>query len=323
MARLIHGRGWGGAAVILALLAQWASAQPASSTVADVVSSLKGAAATACFGCPGKSVEEREWRMLLDTTLHEIESLGLLDLTLRAVAGHEAPGFLGRAKRDQDRFDARRRELLDLYGRAGRAVNARNHGLVEALRRAGVGQVRRRELLRPYDELGAVLREQQLRRTLERLRRYELKFGPGAPRLNVMEVLLSYCFQTVRGFGYDPEEGPGPWEWIASIATTYFTRTKAHTDIVSAAELGLRRYRFKEGWGGGGWRGYVKPRYFSFGIAVAGQKTGPLVMPWRYVEPQIGGFVSWGDVKLAVVSGSGRDTRWLLTKQVQLVPLVF
>ena len=193
-------------------------------------------------------------------------------------------------------------------------------GLIDSLDNANVPRDEVRSLLRAYDALDAKLLAGALDRTLARLGRYERKFGPGAPRLNAIEVLLNYSVQTLPGFRYDPVKGPGPWEIVASYTTAYFTYTNSAPEVVSASEFGLRHYNFREGWGKGGLRGYLKPGHLAFGMAVAGEKDGPLVWPGRG-DTRLGGFFAWGDLKVAYVGGN--NSRWLVTQQFQIIPLVF
>ncbi len=171
-----------------------------------------------------------------------------------------------------------------------------------------------------YDKVDALLQQQAQREALDRLGRYERKFGPGSVQLNALEVGIAYLLQNVKGFRYDPESGPGPLEVVASYTTTYFSYAEDAFEVVSASEFGLRRYIFSDGWGRGGYRGYLKPAHFSFGVTVAGEKDGPLVWPWRG-ESRQGAFFAWGDVKVAYVSGT--NSRWLVSQQFQILPLIF
>lgn len=138
--------------------------------------------------------------------------------------------------------------------------------------------------------------------------------------LNALEAGIAYLLQNVKGFRYDPESGPGPWEVVASYTTTYFTHAEEEFRLVSASEFGLRHYIFRDGWGRGGFRNYFKPGHVSFGMLVAGEKDGPLVWPWRG-ESRTGAFFAWGEVKVAYVGGT--NSRLLLSKQFQILPLTF
>ena len=56
------------------------------------------------------------------------------------------------------------------------------------------------------------------------------------------------------------------------------------------------------------------------GVAVAGDRDGAFVSPLKGTR-RIGGFIGWGETKLALLGGSER--RLLLTRQFQMVPWVF
>lgn len=194
-----------------------------------------------------------------------------------------------------------------------------DNDLTDALQ-ATVGPAAATAVLEPWTALYRALLAQSLEDSLEKLRRYERKFGPGSARLNGVEVLANYALQRVRYFGPDPLGWPGPLEVIASYAPTYVTIAEGSARFVSAGEFGLRRYFFGESWGGSGVRRLLKPAFTTFGMAVAGERDGALRWPWQG-QPRLGVFVSWGEVKLAYVGG--RDRRLLVSRQFHLIPWLF
>lgn len=174
-------------------------------------------------------------------------------------------------------------------------------------------------LLQPVTQLQEAQLQISLNESIERLRRYERKFGPGSAPLNGPEILLNYLLQRAPGFG-PHANGPGPLEAVLSYSSAYLTFKNQEPAAVSILEIGLRHYNFGAGWGGSGFAGYLKPGYFTFGLAIAGEKDGAFTWPFRGKE-RLGAFFSWGDIKVAYLGGN--DSRWLLSRQFQFVPLIF
>ena len=181
---------------------------------------------------------------------------------------------------------------------------------------------------------GIELRVQQVRHALllraqeeglARLHRYEIKYGPGSPRLNVVEVALNAGLERLSLFGPGPR-GPSPWEALLAYSTSYVT-VDDHGDAkaVSVLEAGLRRYTFS--WDPQErrlWLRLLRPRYGSAGVAIAEARDGALRWPLRGASEKstrVGPFLTWGDYKVAVLVGS--DSRWLVSRQVHLLPNLF
>jgi len=186
--------------------------------------------------------------------------------------------------------------------------------------RTKVGADSARRVLAAFDSLHEAKLNLSLATSMEKLRRYERKFGPGSAQLNIVEVLLSYVVQQVPGFGPNSEGWPGPLELVAAYAPAYMTVVKRDPKAVSVGEAGIRAYIFAKGWGGSGIGGFLKPGHVSLGMAVTGEPDQALVEPWRG-KARIGGFVAWGGAKVAYVGGA--QSRWLVTRQLQLLPWVF
>ena len=156
---------------------------------------------------------------------------------------------------------------------------------------------------------------------VKRLARYERKLGPTSARLNAPEVFLNYAAQRwLPGFRAHPLKGPSPLEIVASYAPGYATVAGGRVQAVSASEFGLRRYLFGEKFGAPGIRGMLYPSYWSAGVITASDRNGALVWPWEGRD-RLGGYVSWGAVKVAYVRG--RQGAWLISKQFQAVPFLF
>jgi hypothetical protein len=84
-------------------------------------------------------------------------------------------------------------------------------------------------------------------------------------------------------------------------------------------ELGVRRYLWSAG-GDGVLAGVLHPRHVAIGAVVAGDTDGALGSPFRG-SSRFGGFVAWGDFKVAILGGA--QSRVLLTRQLQIIPFVF
>ena len=91
--------------------------------------------------------------------------------------------------------------------------------------------------------------------------------------------------------------------------------------LTGVAEIGLRHYFFKEGWGTGtGKLAWLRPGFSSFGLAWSGRSDDPLTPPWKG-DSRFGAFVGWGQMKIAWLGGE--DNRVLVTQQFQIIPWVF
>jgi hypothetical protein len=195
-----------------------------------------------------------------------------------------------------------------------------NTGLLDLYDEA-IGVASRQQLFAPLDSLNKHGRQEALGVAQEALRRYELKYGPGSARLNLLEALANHLLQPSPWFG-PGAGGPGPWELIAGYSSTYGTITGEKLRAVSAVEFGLRHYFYMEGGGeDSGWRGYMKPRFLTFGVLISGAEDGALRAPGGAGESRIGGFISWGGIKAAYIGGT--EARFMLSRQVQLIPNVF
>jgi hypothetical protein len=187
--------------------------------------------------------------------------------------------------------------------------------------RAALGDSANTQLVRATETVNALLVRETRDAALVRLTHYERKLGPTSARLNAVEVLLNYGAQRfIPGFTATPSRGPSPWEVVASYVPTYGTIAGNRLQAVSASEFGVRRYLFGEQFGASGWRGLLKPTYWSAGALVVSDHNGALVWPWQDKQ-RTGAYVSWGSVKVGYVNG--RRGEWLLSRQFQFIPLVF
>ncbi len=228
------------------------------------------------------------------------------------------PDLLGRARWRQRRYDFR---LPDSLGAVlDTMLLVVNGELRDALQsRATPAEIDR--IRAPFDSL----QDAQLRRSLdesaERLRRFEIMYGPGSVKLNAVEAVLNYASQFLPGFGVDPSAGPRPFELVAAYTSTYLTAVEGDARAVSAGEAGVRMYIFARGWGGdGGMKAVLMPRHVAAGWAFTGPGDVAMQAPWRE-GGRSGPFLAWGDIKVAYITG--REKRLLVTRQLQMIPLVF
>lgn len=175
-------------------------------------------------------------------------------------------------------------------------------------------------LLAPISAFNRARLTESLAQSLEKLRRYEQKFGPQSPKLNAAEVALNFVAQSLPPFRPSADGWPSAFEVIASYVPTYLTERDGRVQAWTVLEAGIRRYSFGEGWGADGWSGVIRPGHVSAGLAVINGTAGALGEPWRG-DPRLGAFVAWGSAKIAFVGGDG--PRLLITRQVQIIPFVF
>jgi hypothetical protein len=200
-----------------------------------------------------------------------------------------------------------------------RAVNVPDAGLDDHLV-ATWGEPATAVFLVPFTELHAEILRTSMEVSLEKIRRYEVKFGPGSPRLNVLETGLNYALQWWSWFGPDDQGWPGPWEAMAGYETTFLTYADDEPRALAAAQFGLRRYIFRGGWGVSGWSGILKPRYWSAAFLVTGDRDGALTWPWRG-EERFGAAFSWGSIQAGYLWGD--DERFIVSREFYVIPGLF
>ena len=317
---------------VLLVLTVWpatAAAQTTNVTLGQAVNEIRKARALVN---PGFDEEEPELARELTEALQALEASRVLDAPIRPLVTGTSVDFLSTARRQQHTFEFLNsptlRALWNIIRKA-RNLNWDEENLPPSVSRGILRRLRDdtrfdteaiNAMFRAYDELDKLLQDDAQGQARDRLSRYERKFGPGSAQLNALEVGIAYLLQDRKGFGYGPDDGPGPLEVVASYTTTYFSYVEEEFQVVSAFEFGLRHYNFGNAWGNGGFRGYLNPGHWSAGMVVASEKDGPLAWPWSG-ESRTGGFIAWGDLKVAYVGGT--NSRWLVSKQFQILPLTF
>jgi hypothetical protein len=157
----------------------------------------------------------------------------------------------------------------------------------------------------------------------DKLRRYEVKFGANAPRLNPVETSLNWLLERVPGIGFAPNSrGPGPLEVVASYTTTDLTTDGGAQNprLASAANLGLRVYTFDTTSTRGTLGQIFHPSSISFGASAFSPTDRPLDSPLR-TGRRFGGFFDWGSLRVS--AALGQNWRAMIGTGAQLIPHLF
>jgi len=316
------------ALIALVLCLTGAASAATSVTMGDLVTSVRQAAVVADFESVESMANER-----LQECLNLVEGSGVTGLTLEEFAkAPERPDLrmLGHGNREAFAYGlAAEMDTVGLQWAVrqvrGISENELDDALKDALTVSMGDAAAAREaadsLLRPVTVLQREMWLDSLAQNLGKLKRYEQKFGPRSPRLNGVEAVANLLIQPMPGFGPDKDGWPGPLEIIATYDTAYLTVADGRPDLLSTAGFGIRCYLFADGWGEADWlMGMLKPAYFSLGMLVAPEEDGALLWPWDG-EYRTGGFVTWGEVKLAYVGGD--EARFMVSREFQAIPWLF
>ncbi|MCA9754379.1 MAG: hypothetical protein KDA27_01145 [Candidatus Eisenbacteria bacterium] len=287
-------------------------------TVADLTGTLATAALESDFASANPTLSDT-----LAFYLRRLDEGGVGDLTLKQLAGEvQAVDWRSRLRWRQDDYRAPfalRTEpaaLEDVVRKILLTVNLPG-GLDDHLVDT-VGPERAAELLDPVVQYHEELLHLSLAESLEKLRRYQIKYGPGSARLNVAETFLSYGSQWIPGFGPNENGWPGPFEWVLGYNSTLVTTQDEELTLTSAAQIGIRRYVWSPRWPG--ITNLIRPRSIAVGGLVAGEKNGPFIWPGRG-DSRYGGFLVWGPIQFAYLGGD--DPTVAIAHTIQLIPGLF
>jgi len=288
-------------------------------TMADFVGAVREAA-----GSAGLAVAEPDRSEELEVNLAIIEVSGVDPLSVEEVAANLCrPGLMTLSRRNRAQYafgSLAAHELSRLQVATDRVRQIANDYIYESLSFA-VGEATADGIFEPLTDYHRAILSESLGHNLEKMRRFEKKFGPRAPRLNGLEVVVNLFLQPVPGFYPTDEKGPGPLEIVASYDTAYLTVVDEEPELISTAGFGIRYYLLGDGWGEeDGFTGFLKPGYLSLGVLVAPEEDGALVWPWQG-EERLGGFLTWGELKLAYVGGD--EDRFMVSREFQMVPWLF
>jgi len=138
--------------------------------------------------------------------------------------------------------------FFDALVRLRRIANAAGTGIGPRLVTA-YGSSVADHFIAPMDELETKILVRAQAKNAEKLRRYEIKYGPESARLNIGEVVVNYLLERPSWSPFAPnDEGPSPFEFVASYSTTELTGSREPNEkflahLVSGAHGGLRVYR--------------------------------------------------------------------------------
>lgn len=285
------------------------SAQARPVTLRDIVSAMEQARQKGRLQEISPAIDEE-----LTAHLDVLRNSGMLHHTAAELAEAVAAPRLSAIARTRSGL-APPQVVVALYEVKG----LRNNEVREALE-AATSSAEASQILAPVTAFQLEELSISINNSIRVVRMYERKFGPNSARLNGAETILNYGLQRVRWFGPNDDGEPGPLEAIASYSPTYMSYVDGKAVMVSASEIGLRRYFFGDHWGRRGIKGLMRPAFATLGLAVAGEKDGALQWPWQG-DSRLGGFVSWGELKVAYVAGENR--RLMVSRQFQIVPWVF
>lgn len=292
-----------------------------TATLRDIVTDVRRAEQAVDFAAvnPGNAA-------LLNSALDRLDAshaAGFSYAQLAAMIASRRPSFSAVARWAPDRYDTRVEPtfLADVITMRGIA----NIQLAGAITQR-LGRSETNRLLARISILHDTILSTAKVQNLEKLRRYEVKYGPKSPRLNAPEVGLNYIAQRFPGFGPTSDGWPGPLEMVATYSTTELTLARngnrdLRARVVSASHFGVRKYQFGKDWGnGGGLTGILKPGHMAAGATLMGPTDQVLASPFRRGR-RIGGFVSWGDVLVGFVGGP--DRRVFLSRNLKVIPYLF
>ena len=296
------------------------SASSEAATMADFVSSTREAAVRSGLIARAQGMSEQ-----LESNLAIIEASGIDPLSVKEVAaGLHRPGLMALSRQNSLEYllgPPTGDEHVRLQAAVDRIRQIANEHIYESLVEA-VGDEAANELFLPLTEYHRAILSESLEHDLKKMRRFEKKFGPRAPKLNAVEVVVNLVAQRLPGFYPTEEEGPGPLEIVASYEPAFLTLVDEELELISTVEFGIRYYLLGDGWGEDyGLTGMLKPGYFSLGVLVASEEDGTLLWPLDDPNPRVGGFVSWGAVKLGYLGGD--EARFVVSREFEAIPWLF
>jgi hypothetical protein len=216
--------------------------------------------------------------------------------------------------------------FFDALVRLRRIANAAGSGIGPQLV-AKFGAATADHFIAPMDELETkVLRNAQAINA-EKLRRYEIKFGPESARLNIAEVIINYLIERPSWSPLAPDDnGPSPVELLTSYSTSGLTAShsldnKLRAHLVAGAHAGFRYYRFNEKLvAGNALQTFLSPKYFGAGAFFMGSQDRTLISPFENGH-RTGGFLDWGAARAGFTVG--KDWRIVLGVGKQILPYLF
>lgn len=308
------------ALAIVAIVPPLAAQAPPTFTVGEMLDRTQQCAASAHF-----SAVKPEPSRLLDSV---IAVLRATDVTGATVGDMAAASTGNQATlRQVLRWDRRSTSAMVQPAVQGSMLAFRQivTSRLDSVLRDSLGDDSTRTCLAPVEAFRDRFQELSQQTLTDRLRRYEVKYGPEAPKLNAVEVLVNYLAQWVWPFA-GTEAGPSPFELVTSysaadLAVSSMDSAGTHVTLASGTQLGVRVYLFGPGRGSGSRIDrFLKPTHVAFGVVSMNESTQGLNGPFEGHQ-QVGGFLSWGNARVAFAGGS--NWRLMLSVGSQLLPYLF
>ena len=216
--------------------------------------------------------------------------------------------------------------FYDALVRLRRIANAAGSGIGPRLV-AAFGSSVADHFIAPMDELETRILRSAQAKNAEKLRRYEIKYGPESARLNIAEVLINYLVARPSWSPLAPgEDGPSPYEIVGLYTTSDLTASHSADDkfrahVISGAYAGVRYYRF----GApdehvGRIKAFLAPQHVGVGAFFTGSTDHALISPFENGH-RTGGFLEWGIARAGVAVGD--NWRVVIGVGKQILPYLF
>jgi hypothetical protein len=216
--------------------------------------------------------------------------------------------------------------FYDALVRLRRIANAAGTGIGPRLVTAFGAQVAD-HFIAPMDELETKILQSAQAKNAEKLRRYEIKYGPQSARLNIAEVLINYVLARPSWSPLAPDEnGPSPIELVAMYSTSDLTGSRSADDkfrphVVGGAYAGVRYYRFgAPDENVGRIKAFLRPQHLGIGAFFMGSTDRALISPFENGH-RTGGFLEWGIARAGVAVGD--EWRVVIGVGKQILPYLF
>jgi len=302
-----------------------AARQTESYTLEDVLTSLRRGADTLGLA----SVNPAQNRALdsVSAMLRAADATGLSIDALASFITKTHPSFSDVARwSPQAKAAWAEPWFYDALVRLRRIANAAGSGIGPQLV-AKFGAAVADRFIAPMDELETKVLQNAQAVNAEKLRRYEIKFGPESARLNIAEVIVNYLVERPSWSPLAPDEnGPSPLELVTSYSTSGLTAShsldnKVRAHLVAGAHAGFRFYRFNDKLvAGNALQNFISPRYFGAGAFFMGSQDRTLISPLE-TGHRTGGFLDWGAARAGFTLG--KDWRIVLGVGKQILPYLF
>ena len=215
--------------------------------------------------------------------------------------------------------------FYDALVRLRRIANAAGTGIGPRLV-AAFGPSVADHFIAPMDELETKILQSAQAKNAEKLRRYEIKYGPESARLNIAEVLINYIVARPSWSPLAPgEDGPSPFELVALYTTSELTGNRSddkfHAHVIGGAYTGVRYYRFGASTEPAGWiKTFLAPQHVAIGAFFIGSTDRTLISPFENGH-RTGGFLEWGAARAGVTVGD--EWRVVIGFGKQILPYLF